>query len=572
MKSVQVPINILLVDDHSPNLIALEAILDSPGYSLITASSGNEALKQVLDHDFAVILLDVQMPELDGFETAYLIKQRDKSKHTPIIFLTALSRNEEQIFKGYSAGAVDYVLKPFNPNILRAKVSVFVDLYTKNWQLWQERLARTEAEAARAEAEAARNDLSFLVEAGTLLASSLDDQKTLESIARLAVPKFADWCVVDLIEEGKLRRFAMSHTDPSKEAIARALQRRYPSSLENPFGIPKVLKTGSPEIYPEILDSIVRTTFQDEEYWQVLRRIGLTSAMIVPLKVQNRILGVMTFVCGESGRVYGKRDLSMAQELAFRATLAVDNARLYSEAQEASMIKSQFISNVSHELRTPLNAIIGYNSLILDGTYGPLPEYLKDPLEGVQRNADDLLLLVNDVLDLAKIEAGRISVQVKEVNLTSVIESVLSGMRPLLEEKALHIRFMKAEDFPLIHTDPERVKQIIVNLLSNAVKFTDEGEITITTKNLAEQENIEIAVKDTGVGMKPEELSKIFDSFYQVDGSATRKVGGVGLGLAIVKELIKLLDGKIEVESIYQQGSLFSVFLPYHPKKTFQSE
>lgn len=560
-KNARTQINILLVDDHPSNLVALEAILDSPTYHLIKAVSEREALKHILDHDFAVILLDVQMPEVDGFETARLIKQRDKSKHTPIIFLTALSRDEDQIFKGYSAGAVDYVLKPFNPDILKAKVSVFVELYIKNWQLWQE-------QSARAEAEAAKNDLSFLVEAGTLLASSLDSRQTLESITRLAVPKFADWCVVDLLEAGALLRFAVSHVDPSKEELARALQRNDPPDTDSPYGIPKVLRTGQPEMYPEIPTNLLKTTVRDGEYWNILQALGLASAMIVPLKVQSRVLGVMTFVSAESGRLYGEKDLSMARELAFRAALAIDNARLYFEAQEGSRVKSQFLSNVSHELRTPLNAIIGYNSLILDQAYGPVPVDLQAPLEGVQRNADDLLKLVNDVLDLSKIEAGRLTVHVKQVDLPGLIEDILVRMRPLYEEKSLSIRFQKPDAFPMIESDPDKIKQIVVNLLSNAVKFTEAGSITIAAKDLPGKERIELTIQDTGIGIKQDDLSKIFDAFHQADGSTTRRHGGVGLGLAIVNELIKLLEGSIQVESVYKKGSIFIIYLPYTLKKT----
>lgn len=343
--------------------------MESSDYHLVRAYSGREALKNLLNQDFAVILLDVRMPGLDGFDTAQLIKQRDYSKDIPIIFLTALSQDEEHIFKGYSMGAVDYVLKPFNPHILKSKVAVFAELYRKN--------------------------------------------------------------------------------------------------------------------------------------------------------------------------------------------------RLLRQAQEASRIKSQFVSNVSHELRTPLNAIIGYNALLLDEVYGAVPDKLKEPMQGIKRNANDLLNLINDVLDLAKIESGTLSVRLCPVEIPRLVEEVLSELRSLFEKKSLSVQVQKPAAFPTIQSDAEKIKQMIVNFLVNAVKFTKKGGVTISMKDLPEREGIELSIQDTGIGIKPEELSKIFEAFHQVDATSTREFGGVGLGLTIVKELIHLLGGDIRIESQYGKGSTFTLYLPY---------
>jgi signal transduction histidine kinase/CheY-like chemotaxis protein len=737
-------INILLIDDQAQNLLALEAILESPDYRLVKAHSGKEALRQLLIEDFAVILLDVQMPEMDGFETARLIKQRDQSKHIPIIFLTALSEDEESLFKGYSVGAVDYVFKPFKPVILKSKVSVFVELYRKGRQLWQE-------QEARAGAEAMQNDLSFLVNAGSLLASSLDYHQTLQRVARLAVPKFADWCVVDLIETEGLRRLAVAHVDPSKEELARELQRRYPGDPNAPTGAVNVVRTGEPEIYREVSEAMLHAASPDIDHLEILRGLGLKSVMIVPLKARDRILGVISFVSAESGRIYGEIDLFMAEELARRAALAIDNARLYQEAQkeiverthaekrlgaqyavarvlaeattlsegaseilraicesldwevggiwrvegepaslrcvevwhlpsldlaefvrisrrkifgpdeglpgriwargsavwisdvaeepafprgpiasksglhaavgfplrrgaetlgvleffsreirepdsdllqlmasigsqigqfierkeaeealkrktveaeESSRLKSQFVSNVSHELRTPINAIIGYSALLLDEAYGRVGPEQKGPLEGVVRNANDLLNLVNDVLDLSKIEAGKLSVYPEPLPLSAMLEEVIAGMKPFLDQKSLRVRLNRVEDLPEIRSDRGKVKQIFTNLISNAIKFTPKGTITIKEKNRPEKEGVEIAIEDTGIGIRPEEIPKLFSAFHQVDADLTREYGGVGLGLRIVKDLIDLLGGEIRVESEYGKGSRFTVFLP----------
>lgn len=233
------------------------------------------------------------------------------------------------------------------------------------------------------------------------------------------------------------------------------------------------------------------------------------------------------------------------------------------EAQEANRFKSQFVSNVSHELRTPLNAIIGYGDLLRDGIYGLLTKEQRGPLERVLRNAHDLLNLVNDLLDLSRMEFGKLSVHVEPVDASLLIREIVAGLQPLLNEKMLRVEWKIAENFPTLHTDRGRIKQIFVNLLTNAIKFTPKGKIVIAGRDLPPKKGVEITVRDTGIGIRPEELQKIFEIFHQVDGDLTRKFGGVGLGLAIVKELARLLQGAISVESNYGQGSAFILFLPY---------
>lgn len=709
-------INILLVDDRSENLLSLEAILDSPDYRIVKAQSGGEALKQLLLHpDFAVILLDVQMPELDGFETAKLIKRRARLKHIPIIFLTAISHDEAHLFKGYSVGAVDYVLKPFNAHILKSKVSVFVALYKKNRELQQEHKARVDAEAAR-------NYLSFLVDANSLLASSLDYRTTLSRVAQLAVPKIADWCVVDILEEDQsIQRLATAHIDPAKVKLAYEVERRYPSDPNATRGIPQVLRSGTPEIYAEITDQMLEENTRDPDHLRILRELGLRSVMIVPLIARERIFGAITFVTAESGRHYAEEDLLFAQDLARRAALAIDNARLYSisqqelaererveralqqlnerireqagtlngilsasvdniyvldhegrykfvsdggaavlgfsasdmvgknwrdlglpaevmeqfdqrrkqvlstgrpdksevhfmapsgmrfyeyilfpisteggrphdvvvisrditerraseealkrktlEAEESSRLKSQFVSNVSHELRTPLNAIFGYTELLLDETYGAIGPEQKEPLKGVARNAKELLSLINHVLDLSKIESGKETVSPEPLRLPDLLEEIVEGMKPLLEKKPLTLRWDGIESLPPIVSDGNKVKQILTNLLSNAIKFTQRGSITVSGKNHPERETVEIAVQDTGIGIRPEALPKLFTAFYQIDADLTREYEGVGLGLKIAKDLSRLLHGEIRVESRYGVGSTFTLSLPYRWKE-----
>lgn len=236
------------------------------------------------------------------------------------------------------------------------------------------------------------------------------------------------------------------------------------------------------------------------------------------------------------------------------------------QAEEASRLKTQFLSNVSHELRTPLNAIIGYTTLVLDETYGPVNSALRPPLEGTARNAEDLLKLVNDLLDLTRIEAGKLSIETSSVELTALLREATSGIQSLLEQKGLTLQWHSSDSIPPIESDAMKIKQIVVNLLSNALKFTRQGGITIGAEDRPKQGGVAIWIQDTGIGIREEDLPKIFDAFHQIDGAATREFGGVGLGLSIVKELVKLLQGEIQVESRVGEGSTFTLFLPYRLK------
>jgi PAS domain S-box-containing protein len=239
-----------------------------------------------------------------------------------------------------------------------------------------------------------------------------------------------------------------------------------------------------------------------------------------------------------------------------------DRKRAEAEAQEASRMKSEFVSNVSHELRTPLNAIIGYSTLLKDEMYGALVEEQKQPVEGIIRNAKDLLNLINNLLDLSKIESGKMSVDLEKVDLAPLLKEIISGMQPLIDKKSLSVEY-RMPSLPQIESDVNKLKQIFVNLISNAIKFTEKGGITLLGTDRPEKGGIEIAVQDTGIGIPPSELPKIFDAFHQADATPTREFGGTGLGLAIVKELVGLLNGRIDVESTLDKGSTFTLFLSH---------
>lgn len=302
---------------------------------------------------------------------------------------------------------------------------------------------------------------------------------------------------------------------------------------------------------PGILERIRRG--ESIEHYETVRRRKDGALLDISLTVSP--------ITDARGRIVGASKI--ARDITERKRMEDSLRRKTVEAQEASRLKSQFVSNVSHELRTPLNAIIGYSTLLLEEAYGALDEKQKDPLSGIHRNADDLRHLVTDILDLSRMEAGKLTIHLEPLKVDALFKEVVAGMKSLLEKKALAVQWAIQEGLPLIESDAGKIRQIFTNLLSNAIKFTPKGEITIAAKDRPEKKEIEVEIRDTGIGIKPEELAKIFDAFHQADADLTREFGGVGLGLAIVKELVQLLKGGIAVESEYGRGSAFTLFLPY---------
>lgn len=320
----------------------------------------------------------------------------------------------------------------------------------------------------------------------------------------------------------------------------------------------------------------------EDEGWRIRKDGSLFWANVVITRIQDaqgNLIGFSKVTRDLTERKAAENEIrKLNEELEYRvmertAQLQEANEILRErtrEAEEANRLKSQFVSNVSHELRTPLNAIIGYTFLLKDGVCGEVKEEQQTALDGIERNADDLIRLINDVLDLAKIEAGKLSLELEQVDLGPLIAELVESMGRFInqkDQKPIQVEVKLPSDLPPIESDRVRIKQILINLLSNALKFTHEGKITIEAKAFPAKGGIELSVQDTGIGIRPEDLGKIFNKFHQADGQSTREYGGVGLGLAIVKDLLHLLGGEIWVESEVGQGSTFTVFLPTRPHR-----
>ena len=295
---------------------------------------------------------------------------------------------------------------------------------------------------------------------------------------------------------------------------------------------------------------------------------GFHSALIVPLVGAERILGAILLMRQEMGE-FPPETVRLMQTLASQSVLAIQNARLFREIAEkseelalASQHKSQFLANMSHELRTPLNAILGYAELLVDGIYGQLPDRPKGVLERIQNNGRHLLALINDVLDLAKIEAGQLTLTLEDYALAEVVRSVVTATEPLATAKGLKFATGLQDNMPMAHGDARRVSQVLLNLVGNAIKFTEEGEVEIRAASANGQ--FTLTVRDTGPGIADADQERIFGEFQQIDNSNTRKKGGTGLGLAISKRMVELQGGTISVESVLGHGSTFRVVLPVH--------
>jgi PAS domain S-box-containing protein len=414
---------------------------------------------------------------------------------------------------------------------------------------------------AREAADYARQQAAFLAEASTAMAASLDYEATLAAVARLAVPAIADWCSVHVVgENGALQRVALAHVDPEKIELARTLEERYPPDPQAPGGVHEVLRTGRPAFMRRIPADRLDAAARDPEHRRLLAELNLTSYMCVPLAAHGKVFGAVTFVSAESGREYGDADLRFACELAARASLAVENARSYARANEASRLKDEFLATLSHELRTPLNAVLGYARMLRAGTIAGAKT--QAALEVVERNATSLKQIIEDVLDVSRIVAGRLRLNVEPVDLPAILHEAAATLAPSADLKGVRLETMIDMRTTPVSGDADRLRQIVWNLLANAVKFTPRGG-QVQLRLARVESHVEITVSDTGRGIAPDFLPYVFERFRQGDATFSREQGGLGLGLAIAKQLTELHGGTISAASDGAgRGATFTVTLP----------
>jgi signal transduction histidine kinase len=425
------------------------------------------------------------------------------------------------------------------------------------------------------------NTQSFLAESSEILARSLSDQTLLAELARHCTPTISDYCSIYIAEDdGTIRRVETTHHDRNKSELVRALVGRYEYRTDGPGAVSQVVRSQQPLRIKELdMRDLIRQA-PDETTVKLLEQVRPSSFMCVPLVARGRAFGAMSFTYTDSGRTFTEDDLELAMELSRRTSVAIDNAVIYRrsialrlEAEAASNAKSDFLAKMSHEIRTPINAMMGYAELLEMGISGPVTDGQSKQLARIRASGEHLTSLVNEMLDLAKIEAGRMAVDPVTAITGDVAEAALVAIRPQATAKGVEISSTPSGNPRAGYIgDPQRVQQILINLLSNAVKFTGAGgAVVVKCGNHfgrgpgtpdAEVEWACISVEDTGVGIAMEDLDRIFQPFMQVENGYTRAHGGTGLGLTISRSLAQIMGGDITVESVLGRGSRFTLWLP----------
>jgi PAS domain S-box-containing protein len=441
-----------------------------------------------------------------------------------------------------------------------AFVAIVQDVSARR-QAEEERARRVAEQAARGEAEAAERRSAFLAEAGALLAGSLDYYTTLASVARLVVPVLADWCVIEMLEEdGSIRRMPLVHAKPAQTELASALDRAFPPDLSATTGLAQVLETKTPVLLSEVADAQLEGVARSAEQLRLLRAQAPVSAMVVPLVVRGEVIGSITLISSTSGRHYGAADLALAEDLARRAALAVENARLYRRAQEADRRKDEFLAMLGHELRNPLGAISAAIEVLDTRSASDDPDTQQRAIIG--RQARQLSRLVDDLLDVARVTSGKITLQRQPVDLCTVARRSLEALRTAIEVQKHEVALSTAADSVTVDGDGVRLEQVVINLIDNAIKYTPPGgHIHVSVATVAGEGVIRVG--DTGIGIAAEALPSIFGLFAQAPESQASAPGGLGLGLALVRTLVELHGGRVSAHSEGNgQGSEFVVRLP----------
>lgn len=396
----------------------------------------------------------------------------------------------------------------------------------------------------------------FLSNASNLLAASLDMTVTLEQLATLAVPELADWCFVDLLRDGHIERVAVAHSDPAKAAMVRDWSRQHVTTVEAPGGIGEVIRTGRPVLYPKLSDDDLATLASDPEDLRLLNNLGFSSVIIAPLVAHGHAFGAITLIRAESGRHYGHSKLETAIELGNRAGLAIDNARLYREAQDATRAREEILAIVSHDLRNPLAAMdLGAVIAIETGDVGP--KALKH-LETIHRSARRMEDLLRDLLDASSVQAGRLKIEKTIEDAAALVASVIEAHQNLADKHGIELVCDCDLKGATICGDRSRLMQAFGNLVGNAIKFCDRGA-AVTVRGHLEREAVRFSVSDTGPGIPDEEQPFIFEPYWSAKRHAN---SGTGLGLYICKAIVEAHGGEISVESRLGDGTTFSMMLP----------
>jgi PAS domain S-box-containing protein len=554
-----------MVVETAPNAMVMVA---ADGH-IILVNSRTESLfgydrDELLFQPISSLIVD---PGFEGAETTRVAKEllgRRKSGTTvPIEVGMSEFETAEGVFK--LASFVDITERKRAEIALRAANA---ELEAKNSELRrqaEDRVRRMRAEAAKAEADAARERSSFLAEASTVLATSFDYREMLEGLARLLIPNLADCCMVDLVaDDGRIEPMVIAHRDQELERRIRKFREAFPARLDDGRGVAAALKGGLPLLCKQFGERQIEAFVRSEAEQKAIQDLEIRSYIVVAMKARGRTLGGLCLV-SMTDRRYNEADLSLAEELAERAGLALDNSRLYAEARQAreaaeaaNTAKDRFLAMLSHELRTPLSPVLHATTLLDDQA---CPEPMRSTIATIRRNVQLEARLIDDLLDLARIRNGKLQLQVEPVDAHDLLRRAVEICQSDIQTRRLHLTLDLRARRPNVEADPARIQQIFWNLISNSVKYTpSEGAITLRTEDDEAAGNLRVEVVDTGVGIEPRRLESIFDAFEQANSGRS---GGLGLGLAICRALVALHGGRIEAHSDgLGAGARFTVTLP----------
>ncbi|QRO00306.1 response regulator [Archangium violaceum] len=594
-------VDVLTVDDTPANLRSLEVLMADLGANVVTASSGDEALRLLLDRDFALILLDVQMPGMDGYETASLIRMRERTRHIPIIFITAYTRSEVNVTRGYELGAVDYLFKPIVPEVLRTKVAVFLDLHRKKEEVrrqaellrqaenreherqlaearshYERSLLEQEMERERKVSEAREQRaqelarlvqekeqaqsalhesnarLRLLADTASRLLKGTDGRTLLDGVhGQLTAHMGLEVCLGYLVQEGRgaleLATHAgipaamlprLEHLEPGQGVAGRVVAENQRWVLDGGAAANGPLPDAAPEL-------------------------GLSALACYPLISQGRVLGTLAFGT-RTMRVFSPDELSLMQGVCDQVAVALERERLIGALREADRRKDEFLAMLAHELRNPLAPV--RHALEVFRMRMWQDDIIQRAISSADRQVAHMTRLVDDLLDVSRITRGKVELKPIPVSLTELVEGAVQACEPIISQRHHELSVSLPSEQVTLNVDPTRMTQVVANLLHNAAKYTPSGgQIHLRAERQGEE--LMLSVRDNGIGLKPEMLHRVFELFVQVDPGSDRAQGGLGLGLTLVRSLVEMHGGSVSARSEGpSKGSEFTVRLPLPPE------